>query len=165
MIQTYSSKPLICLVLRLYFSSGNWFVETQTLTISNTMSWSSVRPPRQRILASLCSRESFAVSTLYVTAARMPFTLFAAKDMPIPVPQTSIPRENAPEDTASATSLAINGWSHDSSEKHPKSLNSTPSDSRSFFIFSFSSNPPWSLPIATADFSVSGIAYLQSRIF
>ena len=67
------------------------------------------RAPSARTFASLCCRDSRAASTSETTAARTPATLLAAIDMPMPLPQTRIPRSQRPFATASATALARSG--------------------------------------------------------
>ncbi len=55
--------------------------------MSAARSGSMNRPPKQSMLASLCSRASRAVSSFQQRAARAPGILFAAIDTPIPDPQ------------------------------------------------------------------------------
>ena len=59
-----------------------------------------------RLLWALAMR---ALSTSLQAAARMPFILFAAMAMPIPVPQRSTPQSALPSETALAASSAISG--------------------------------------------------------
>ena len=65
--------------------------------------------PNAIIFASLCSLESLAVNSLYARAALIPSTLLAEIDIPIPVPQISIPYCAFPSSTTSLTFLAISG--------------------------------------------------------
>jgi hypothetical protein len=57
----------------------------------------------------LCRRVYFAEKWSLQTAARMPLTLLAASDIPIPVPQTKIPIWFSPSATLFATGKAISG--------------------------------------------------------
>ena len=57
-------------------------------------------------LASLCARDSRADSASVTTAALMPWTLFAAIDMPMPLPHTRMPRSKRPSTTPLATACA-----------------------------------------------------------
>ena len=50
-----------------------------------------VRPPKQITFASLCCRANRAVVSSWTTAARTPRTLFAAIEIPMPVPHTASP--------------------------------------------------------------------------
>lgn len=67
------------------------------------------RAPSARTFRSLCSRDSRALVSSPMAAARMPGTLFAAIAMPIPLPQTSTPRANRPSLTPRATAVAKSG--------------------------------------------------------
>jgi hypothetical protein len=58
------------------------------------------------MFALLCSEISAAVASFQQTPALIPLTLLAAIDIPIPVPQTRMPRSALPEATASATFCA-----------------------------------------------------------
>ena len=53
------------------------------------------RAPNARILVLLCCLESFAEYGSEQTTARTPFTLFAAREIPTPVPQIRIPRSTS----------------------------------------------------------------------
>ncbi len=61
------------------------------------------------ILASLCCLVAFAEKQSPTRAQRTPGTLFAAMDIPIPVPQSRIPLSKSPATTASPTALAKSG--------------------------------------------------------
>ena len=54
------------------------------------------------MLLSLCLRESWAEYGSLHTTQRMPGTLFAAREMPTPVPQMTMPRSHSPLATALA---------------------------------------------------------------
>ena len=60
-------------------------------------------PPIQRIFALLCLRVISAQNSFETTAALIPFTLFAAIEIPMPVPQQRMPVEHSPEVIAVAT--------------------------------------------------------------
>ena len=75
----------------------------KTSTIVSAIAGPTVRAPNARMLASLCWRVSFALYGSEQCAQRTPRTLFAAMEMPIPVPQMRIPRSQSPETTALAT--------------------------------------------------------------
>ena len=60
-------------------------------------------------LASLCSRARRAVSESCASAARMPSTLLAAMETPMPVPQTRTPSSIVPGSTRSPTARAKSG--------------------------------------------------------
>lgn len=62
--------------------------------------------PIARILASLCSLVACALNVSWHSAARIPFILLAAIDMPIPVPHISIPLSHSPDTIALATFFA-----------------------------------------------------------
>ena len=68
-----------------------------------------VRAPKQSTLAWLCCLASVAVVTSCTTAARTPGTLFAAMEMPIPVPQTQTPNSAEPSVTARPTAAPKSG--------------------------------------------------------
>ncbi|TNV70843.1 hypothetical protein FGO68_gene15535 [Halteria grandinella] len=76
-----------------------------------TKSASCIRPPTAMIFALLCSRASLAVSMLQTSAARMPFTLFAAICSPLPEPPKTIPRDSGFLATASAQGMQKSGQS------------------------------------------------------
>jgi len=63
----------------------------------------TIRAPNAIILALLCSFTSLAVAQSEHTAARTPFTLFAAMEIPTPVPQMRIPQSASPPTTARPT--------------------------------------------------------------
>ena len=66
-------------------------------------------PPMASMLASLCRRVISAERGSLHRAQRMPFTLLAAMEMPMPVVQITIPRSHAPEATASAAARPKSG--------------------------------------------------------
>ena len=68
-----------------------------------------VAPARQRMLASLCRRASSAVAASWTSAARMPGTLLAAMEMPMPVEQMRTPSLAEPPTTSAATARAYTG--------------------------------------------------------
>ena len=78
-------------------------------TISKARCSPITRSPRQRIFALLWALDTLAEYVSPQRAALMPRTLFAAIDIPIPVPQTKIPRFDLPDITLSQTALAISG--------------------------------------------------------
>ena len=58
------------------------------------------RPPSAHMFALLCARHISALKQSDSSAQRMPGILFAASDMPMPVPQISTPSAHSPEATA-----------------------------------------------------------------
>ena len=66
-------------------------------------------PPMASMLASLCRRVISAERGSLHRAQRMPFTLLAEMEMPMPVVQITIPRSHAPEATASAAARPKSG--------------------------------------------------------
>jgi len=67
------------------------------------------RSPRQRTLASLWARVMRASHSVRQSAARTPGILLAAIDMPMPVPQTRMPKRALPEATSRDTATAKSG--------------------------------------------------------
>jgi hypothetical protein len=67
------------------------------------------RPPRHSTLRLSCSTPWCAEYVSWAIAARMPRTLFAATEAPIPEPQTRIPRSATPSRIAYARRLAKSG--------------------------------------------------------
>ena len=63
------------------------------------------RSPIESTFASLCWRESRALSSFQQSAHRTPRTLFAAIASPLPEPPKTIPRSHSPRATASAAGL------------------------------------------------------------
>ena len=68
-----------------------------------------IRAPKQRIWALLCFRESPAEIGSETQAARIPWILFAAIDMPNPDPQIKRPSESEFFKTSWHRSAAISG--------------------------------------------------------
>ena len=84
-------------------------VFSQVSTISSA-SISPVTPaPIAIMLVSLCSRVRRADITSDSSAQRMPLTLLAVMDTPMPVVQTTMPRSHSPEATALAAGPAKSG--------------------------------------------------------
>src|SRR4029077_20643969 len=69
-------------------------VSNQTCTISSARFSSISRSPRESTLASLCWRESRALSKFQHSAQRTPCTLFATIASPLPEPPKTIPRSH-----------------------------------------------------------------------
>lgn len=65
--------------------------------------------PMQITFALLCRRENFAQSSLWQSAARIPRTLFAAIDIPIPVVHSSTPEAGLADFTSAQTFAAKSG--------------------------------------------------------
>jgi hypothetical protein len=72
------------------------------MTMRRMSSSPSTSLARHRTLASLCRRETWAVSSSWQRAARTPWTLLAQMLMPIPVPQIMMARSALPSTTARA---------------------------------------------------------------
>jgi len=62
-----------------------------------------VRAPKQAMFASLCWRVRRASVVVCTTVARMPRWRFAAIAMPMPEPQTRMPKGTSPAATAATT--------------------------------------------------------------
>jgi len=81
--------------------------------IQPTISSASISPvtaaPRAIMLVSLCSRVSLADMGLSSSAQRMPLTLLAVMDTPMPVVQQTMPRSHSPLATACAAGPAKSG--------------------------------------------------------
>ena len=67
------------------------------------------RPPSAHMFALLCARHISALKQSDSSAQRMPGILFAASDMPMPVPQTRIPFSYFPSATPRAARSAYSG--------------------------------------------------------
>ncbi len=67
------------------------------------------RAPMHTTLASLCSRARRAEVTSWTTAARTPFTLLAAIEIPMPVPHTHTPTSLSPAAMARPTAAPKSG--------------------------------------------------------
>lgn len=78
-------------------------VDKKASTISMARPGPTTRSPMASMLASLCRRVYLAEYVSEQTAQRMPGTLFAASEMPMPVPQSTMPASYWPLATASAT--------------------------------------------------------------
>ena len=65
--------------------------------------------PKAKMLASLCSLVASALKQSLHTAARIPGTLFAAIEIPMPVPQIKIPLSHSPSTMACATFFPYTG--------------------------------------------------------
>ena len=72
-------------------------------TIAFAISGPTTKAPKAMIWEPLFSRVCPAVNGSEQTAARMPRTLFAEIEMPMPVPQISTPRSTCPSRMAWAT--------------------------------------------------------------
>src|ERR1019366_4524896 len=81
-------------------------VASHLAIILNVSSSLVMRAPNVSTLASLCSRDNSASDSLTTRAARMPGTLLAAIDIPMPVPQTRMPKSALCAATSSATACA-----------------------------------------------------------
>ncbi len=91
----------------------------------------TMRPPMHTTLAWLCARASRAVVTSWTTAARTPWTLLAAMEMPIPVPQAHRPSSARPSGTARPTAAPNFGVvDRTPRESVPRSSTSWPSSAR-----------------------------------
>ena len=66
-------------------------VLTHASTISNASPLPRTLSPNDSIFALLCAFDTLAENTSDTTAHLIPGTLLAAKDIPIPVPQHTIP--------------------------------------------------------------------------
>src|SRR5271157_1142458 len=84
-------------------------VASHLSTIWKASSSLMVSAPSASTLASLCSRDRPASNSVSTLAARMPGTLLAAIDMPIPVLHTRIPRSAPCAATSSPTARAKSG--------------------------------------------------------
>ena len=85
-------------IARIHFASG-----------THTLACVLFGNPRQSTLALLCALETLAEYVSLHNAALIPRTLFAAIDIPIPVPQMRIPLFAFPLITLSHTERAISG--------------------------------------------------------
>ena len=83
-------------------------VLSQMSTISRAKPEPVILSPRQRMFELLCILVILAVNVSVQCEALIPSNLFAAIDIPIPVPQTRIPRPLVSK-TSFATALAIGG--------------------------------------------------------
>lgn len=88
----FSSISLIFWILFICLSPFENGVFKKVCTISFAVSIPVVLCPKARILASLCYLVSFAIVVSVHKAQRMPFTLLAAMEIPIPVPHKRIPQ-------------------------------------------------------------------------
>ena len=61
------------------------------------------------MLVLLWLRQSLAETVSLSSAQRMPLTLWAVMEMPMPVVQTRLPRSHAPDATARAAGIAKSG--------------------------------------------------------
>ena len=68
-----------------------------------------IRPPIATTFALLCSLPSFAVSILQASAARTPYTLFAAICSPLPDPPRTIPSDVGSLAAATAAGIQKTG--------------------------------------------------------
>src|SRR5208337_98084 len=84
-------------------------VASHLSTILDATSSLMMLAPSVSTLASLCSRDRSASNSVSTFAARMPGTLLAAIDMPIPVLHTRMPRSATFAATSSATARAKSG--------------------------------------------------------
>ena len=123
-------------------------VSRKVSTIFRARPSPSTLAPMARMLASLCSRVAWAEKQSEHRAARMPFTLFAVMEMPMPVPQIIIPSVALPGGHGLGHSAAVNGIVAGGRGVGPEILIcQAPLLQMFFYRFSFSSKPPWSLPI------------------
>ena len=78
----------------------------QSVANAKAFSQDIIFAPNAMILLLLCSRDINALNSSAQSAQRIPSNLFAAIEMPIPVPQINIPAFTSPEVTALATAFA-----------------------------------------------------------
>lgn len=105
----YFSISAICFILFKCLFSLLGFAERNAFSISSAFFGLYVLPPRQIMFAWLCSLAALAVNLSKGFAALIPFILFAAMLIPIPVPHISIPRDFFSLATAFATFSAFSG--------------------------------------------------------
>src|ERR1043166_2404324 len=84
-------------------------VVSQSLTISRAVSNAIIRCPRLSTLASLCWRESRALSRFQQREQRTPRTLLAPMASPLPEPPKTMARSHSPRATASAAGRMKSG--------------------------------------------------------
>ena len=65
--------------------------------------------PIANIFVSLCALVAFALKTSWTKAQRIPLTLLAVIETPIPVPHTTTPLSQSPDATAFAALAAKSG--------------------------------------------------------
>ena len=98
-----SSIACIAATRLLCFSSPGNAVFRNVSTMLSARLGPTIPAPSARTFALLCSLVSFADTVSAQSAQRMPFTLFAAMEIPIHVVQITIPLSHVPDATAFAT--------------------------------------------------------------
>ena len=101
-----SAGSSISLILRMWRSSLENGVSRNVSTILIASPGPTTLPPSASTFASLCSLVACAQKQSVHYAARIPGTLLAAIEIPIPVPQIRIPFSHSPSTMACATFLA-----------------------------------------------------------